>query len=399
MLKYRIKLKIWGVSLVLLTMFCYCSDQNNSNELFKLKKLQSRSASYENPDADKGKGGMTANGIKGSPAIKDFKKGTTEILLIKAGSGVIHHIWCTFIPADPEILRNIILRMYWENSSIPSVEVPISDFFGIAHGATAMLNSDLIVVEPSRGYNCFFPMPFAKNALITVTNDSDTDLDWFFYQIDFTLGDNISNKDGRFHAAFHRENPTKLGKDFVILETTNAPGVYVGCVLGVRGLTPGWYGEGEVKMYIDEDENFPTICGTGLEDYIGAAWGISREFCTFTQGAPLVDNRNRFVSFYRFHINDPVYFQNGIKVTVQQMGNSLKSKEEVRYGDKLIFSYKNHPRRDPDDIFYLRSDDVCATAFWYQYPLISQREKLPDKAVRTNDLYKINKNSESGENL
>lgn len=398
MINCGIKQMIWAVNLVLLILFCRCSDQNHSTELFKLKNLQSRSASYENPYAGKGGGGMAENGLKGKPAIKDFKKGTTDTLLIKTGPGIIHHIWCTSIPVNPEITRNLILRMYWENSSIPSVEVPLSDFFGIAHGAIARLNSDLLAVQPNRGYNCFIPMPFAKNAFITITNESDTDIDWFFYQIDFTLGDNISNEDGRFHAAFHRENPTKLGRDFVILETKNARGVYLGCVLGVRALTPGWFGEGEVKMYIDGDEKFPTICGTGLEDYIGGSGGL-KEHCTFTQGAPLVDNKNRFVSVYRFHINDPVYFQNNIKVTVQQMGNSLKSAVDSIYRDKLIFRYKNHPRRDPEDIFYLRSDDVCATAFWYQYPLISKREQLPNKTERTNDLYKIDRNSESGDNL
>jgi len=379
------------ISLIIFINFLSsCIYKENNDQLYRLKSLDSRAASYENPGAEKGRGGMTGNSVKGSPAIKDFKSGETAVLLDQAGNGMIRHIWCTMKPSVPEIIRNVILRMYWEDSHIPSVEVPVSDFFGLAHGAIAPVFSDLITVQPTQGYNCFIPMPFGKKAVVTVTNESDTDLDWLFYQIDFTLGDKVTNKDGRFHASFRRENPTELGKDFVILQTKKARGVFLGCVIGVRSLNPGWFGEGEVKMYIDGDTEFPTICGTGMEDYVGAAWGI-HEHCTFTQGAPLVDHTNGYSSFYRFHINDPVYFQDEIKVTVQQMGMSLKSAVEEKYGDKLFYSYVNHPRRNPEVIYHLRSDDVCATAYWYQYPLISQRETLPDKESRTQNIYKTRK--------
>ncbi len=356
----------------------------DSDQLYRLQNLRSRAATAENPRAEVGKGGMVSNGLKGSPAIKLFKSGATEVLLNQVGPGKIRHIWCTVSSTSPPVLRNLILRMYWEKSEVPSVEVPLSDFFGVAHGAVRPMYSDLVSAQTGRGYNCFIPMPFAKQAKITISNESNSDLDWFFYQIDFTLGDKVTSDDGRFHAAFRRENPTTYGKDFVILEVNNARGVFLGCILGVRPLSEGWWGEGEVKMYIDGDTNYPTICGTGMEDYIGAAWGL-QEHHTPTQGAPLVTAR--FASLYRFHIHDPIYFQKDIRVTVQQMGNGKKSKLEPIYGDKLIFGWKNHPRRSPDDIYYLRSDDVCCTAFWYQYPIHKQRFSFPEKSVRSADLY------------
>ena len=210
--------------------------------------------------------------------------------------------------------------MYWENSSVPSVEVPLADFFGMSHGADALLTSQLISIQPSGGYNCDIPMPFKDHALITVTNESDTDFDWFFYQLDFTLGDKISKDVGRFHASFNRENPTKYGRDYTILETSGARGVFLGCVIGIRPLISGWWGEGEMKFFIDGDKEFPTICGTGMEDYFGAAWGLSAH-CTPYRGAPLVEPD--YCSMYRFHINDPVYFRNEIKITVQQMGTAF----------------------------------------------------------------------------
>ncbi len=370
-----------AVFCVLLLTGCH---HYSANHLYSLKNLASRAASGENRDATVGQGGMTSNGLKGSPAIKLLKSGATETILNQTGPGKIRHIWCASSSMAPQVLRNLILRMYWENSSEPSVEVPFSDFFGVAHGATQPVYSDLITAQSGRGYNCFIPMPFAQHAKITISNESDDDLDWLFYQIDFTLGDKITKDDGRFHARFNRENPTTYGRDFVILNVKNARGVYLGCVLGVRPLSEGWWGEGEVKMYIDGDSEYPTICGTGTEDYIGAAWGL-KEHNTPTQGAPLVTPR--FTSLYRFHVHDPIYFQKDIRVTIQQMGNGKKSNIGPKYGDKLIFGWKNHPRRSPDDIYYLRSDDVCCTAFWYQYPLNTEKTNLPDKSVRSADLF------------
>lgn len=352
--------------------------------IHRLSRLKSRAASAENPQALPGQGGQAAGGLKGSPAIKDFKSGATATLLETAGPGMIRHIWLTSHARNPVHLRNLIIRMYWEDAAEPSVEAPLGDFFGVAHGAAVPMYSALVLMQEGRGFNCYFPMPFAKSARVTVTNETDTDIDWFFYQIDFTLGDRVTEDDGRFHACFHRANPCPMGDDFTILDTVGARGVYAGCVLGVRPLHPGWWGEGEVKMYIDGDHEYPTICGTGTEDYIGSAWGMDPH-CTPYQGAPLVTPH--FVSMYRFHQPDPVYFQKRIRVKVQQMGADLREKAEKLFGKDLVFNPKNHPRRNPEDGFYLRSDDYCATAYWYQYPL-GQATPIATKEIRSADLYK-----------
>lgn len=371
--------------LVVLFLCFFCEAVPQSFQLYKLKNLESRAATAENRLAEKGKGGMTKKGLKGNPAIKDFRKGSTEILLDIDGPGMIRHIWCTVSQYTPINVRNIILRMYWENSNIPSVEVPLADFFGISHGANVPIISLLLSIQPSGGYNCDIPMPFKKHALITVTNESDTDLDWFFYQIDFTLGDKITKDDGRFHASFNRENPTKYGNDYTLLEIKGAKGVFLGCVLGVRPLVSGWWGEGEMKIYLDSDSQYPTICGTGVEDYFGAAWGL-QPHCMLYRGAPLVDSD--FCSMYRFHINDPIYFKKDIKVDVQQMGTAYISEARSKYGDSLIYMRFDHPRRDTDKVYYLRSDDICSVAYWYQYPLIKERKPIPDKSQRSKDLYR-----------
>lgn len=358
--------------------------RGNPTMLYRLTTLQSRAATMENPDAKKGAGGTEGNGIKGSPAIKDFKIGSTATLLDIDGPGMVRHMWMTSHARKPEHYRNLILRMYWEGNEVPSVEVPYGDFFGIAHGAAVPLETELVCMQEGRGMNCYIPMPFAKHARITLTNETDKDIDWLFYQIDFTLGDDVTDRDGRFHASFHRENPCPLGHDFTILETAGGAGIYLGCNFGVRPLSEGWWGEGEVKMYLDGDRQYPTICGTGTEDYIGSAWGLGEHQTRF-QGAPF--NRDGFCSMYRFHVPDPVYFQSGIKVNAQQMGGDLKPKLEAIYGDSLVFQPKNHPRRNPLDGFYLRSDDWCATAYWYQYPLAVERRPLPEKAVRSADIW------------
>ncbi len=372
------------IMILLFTCFSFWGEAQQPLELYKLKDLESREASSENPLAEKGKGGISKNGLKGSPAIKDFKKGATETLLNSNGPGMVRHIWCAVSQRAPIELRNIILRMYWENSSVPSVEVPLSDFFGVSHGADVLMTSQLISVQPRLAYNCDIPMPFKNHAFITVTNESDTDFDWFFYEIDFTLGDKISNDDGRFHASFNRENPTKYGRDYTILETKGAKGVFLGCVMGVRPLTSGWWGEGEMKIYLDSDTRYPTICGTGMEDYFGAAWGISAH-CTPYRGAPLAEPN--FCSLYRFHISDPVYFKNGIRIDIQQMGTAFINDARSKYGDSLIFMRFDHPRRSTDKVYYLRSDDVCSVAYWYQYPLLKERKPIPNKEQRSRNLY------------
>ena len=310
--------------------------------------------------------------------------GETVDIAAMAGAGVVKHIWVTLGSRDPMRYRNIILRMYWDGEKRPSVQAPIGDFFGLGWGEEYEVTSLPLCVAPRRALNCYFPMPFSDRARVTITNETGDHIDWFFYQIDFTLGDEVTDQDGRFHARFRRENPCPLGSDFTVMETEGARGVFMGCVLGVRPLTPGWWGEGEVKTYLDGDGEFPTICGTGTEDYIGSAWGLGVHTTPY-QGAPLVTPEH--TTLYRLHVPDPVYFQQRIRVDLQQMGAEMKDKLLPIYGDTLICASKNHPRRDPDDVFYLRSDDWCATAYWYQWPLAHSAEPFPDRHARSSHLF------------
>ncbi len=180
-----------------------------------------------------------------------------------------------FRRATPNHLRNTILRMYWDGQEHPSVEVPLGDFFGVAHGRQADLGSALLAMQDGKGFNCWIPMPFRTHARITVENDSGSDIAMFFYQVDFTVGDSLDDSAGAFHAQFRRNNPCPLHEDYVILDGVEGRGAYLGTVLGVRALYRDcWWGEGEVKFFLDSDDTHPTICGTGAEDYMGSAWSL-----------------------------------------------------------------------------------------------------------------------------
>ncbi len=237
--------------------------------------VESRSISFENPTGEKGKGGMAASkigvGRKGLPA-KRFKPGQTYTLCDINGPGAIRHIWVT-VSKDVETLQGIVVRAYWDGQEQPSIEAPLGAFFGIMHGKVGAYQSAVHSVNPEAGMNIWLEMPFAKQAKITLTNESTKSTSLFYY-IDYTLEDKLPAKFGRLHAIYRRENPTTLKNDFEILPKRTGSGRFLGCVLGIRPLTENWWGEGEVKVYLDGDSNFPTICGTGTEDYVGQSWGL-----------------------------------------------------------------------------------------------------------------------------
>ena len=360
-----------------------CTQTSNPDPggLYRLRDLENRAVSAENLTGAKGGGGTAGNGVKGNPCIVDLKSGQSVSFFEAEGPGMIRHIWCTVGPHTAREVRNVILRMYWEGSEVPSVEVPLSDFFGLAHGATRPFCSALISVQPVLGYNCDIPMPFARSARFTVTNDSETDLDFFFYHVDYTLGDRVTDRDGRFHACFRRENPTRYGQDYTILQTEGAQGVFIGCMLGVRSLSDGWWGEGEIKFYLDGDADpdvsggaciggstgFPTICGTGTEDYFCGSYNFENvaqhRYEPFTgpyTGMPHVVcpdglyQANQRFSLYRWHLCDPIRFGENLKVTIQALG--------WRSGGR----------------FHKRADDIASVAFWYQLPPAAPFPPLPD---------------------
>ena len=239
----------------------------------------------------------------------------------------------------------------------------MGDFFCCGFGVSYPVNSLPIAVNPTRGFNSYFSMPFGKKAKITIENQCDEAVNAFFYQVDYCLLDELPAETGYFHAVWRRQRLTEKAKDYVILDGVKGRGQYVGTYMALTTLERYWYGEGEVKFYIDGDEEYPTICGTGTEDYFGGAWSFATQengrtventFCTPFLGYPYYSHHDTFLhndyhnddqmpqrSFYRWHIQDPVIFEEDLKVTVQQIG--------VYHGG-----------------LFERQDDVATVAYWYQ---------------------------------
>ncbi len=347
---------ISGFLILGLAMACGC--QNGSLQspgtadfpsLYRLSSLQSRAVTQENPTGGKGLGGKdrgNGNCRKGAPAFRKIMPGETKTLCDIQGPGMIRHLWITVEERTPEMLRSYILRIYWDDSEYPSVLAPMGDFFGVAHGRTAHYMSPYLGTPEGRGFHCYFPMPFSKRCKITFENDSPEKMEWLFYQVDYTLGATITDDMGRFHAHFRRENPCPFRKDYVLLDTRGAPGVFVGAVIGVNPLYPGWWGEGEMKFYIDGDTQYPTICGTGTEDYLCSGWGMQLHDAIYTGVNHMKKDPyglDRFISFYRFHIQDPIYFQNDLRIELQQLGTSLKFFRNLSPEEKQIWIDKLGP--------------------------------------------------------
>jgi Protein of unknown function (DUF2961) len=296
--------------------------------------LDSRAVSFENPTGDRGSGRTASGGRKGAPSRR-VRPGERVVLGDLEGPGVVRHIWMTFPPAPPEDTRGVWMEVFYEDATAPSVSVPCLDFFGVPHGRPVPYASALTSMPEGRGLNAFFPMPFLGRIRVELTNGSSRSIE-LYYQIDYTRQRELPADVGFLHCAFRRENPTTMGRDFVIARVPEGPGRFLGCVVGVRVLDDGtWYGEGEVKIYRDGDRDLPTICGTGLEDYVGSAWGMGAHHGPYA-GAPLVVERSgratqggessppaslpAFVGFYRWHVVDPIVFTDDLCVTIQQIG-------------------------------------------------------------------------------
>jgi D-arabinan exo alpha-(1,3)/(1,5)-arabinofuranosidase (non-reducing end) len=293
--------------------------------------LDSRAVTFENTTGARGAGGRTRGGRKGAPS-RLVRAGETVELCDVAGPGTVRHIWCTVPPALPEAMRALVLEVFYDGRSEPSVSVPLLDFFGLPLGRPVPYASALTTAQEGRGFNAYFPMPFRERLRATFTNSSPRPV-MLYYQIDYTLGP-VADDAGVLHVTFRRENPTTMRRDFTIVDGLRGPGRFLGCAIGVRPIDRGsWYGEGEVKVYRDGDDEgsgFPTICGTGLEDYVGSAWGMGAHHAPFA-GAPIdvrpgeasIFAMPDFVAFYRWHVPDPIVFTATMHVTIQQIGMHL----------------------------------------------------------------------------
>jgi hypothetical protein len=290
----------------------------------------------------------------GNGDARGVKPGETLTLLDYKGAGIIRRFWVTIAPrSDMEIHRQAILRMYWDNETTPSVEVPIGDFFGVGFGE----QKDYISIplnETSGGYNCYWPMPFHKSARWTITNMSKKRIDAFYYNIDFTGFDKLPKDLRHFHAQWRRENPTKKDQNYTILEATGE-GHFVGTALFMQNRRGHGFGflEGDEMVYV-EGEAKPSIIGTGTEDYFSSGWYFDRGLYSAPyHGVTILDPHKGRVSAYRWHIEDAMPFQKSIKVTIEHGTNN---DHEVDYSSVAYF-YQSEPHApfppfptDPDQL-------------------------------------------------
>jgi hypothetical protein len=344
--------------------------------LSQLSRAKTRSISPENFTGEKGRGGMATEGTganaarglgrgwKVSPSVR-IKPGETFVMADIQGQGAIQHIWMT--PTGN--WRYSILRMHWDGEAQPSVEVPVGDFFGQGWGAWAPISSLPVCVNPGSAFNSYWEMPFRQSARITMQNLDDKEM-VLYYQIDYTLTA-VPADAGYFHAQFRRVNPLPFKSDYTILDGVKGLGHYVGTYLAWGVNNGGWWGEGEIKFFIDGDSEFPTICGTGTEDYFCGSYNFenqeTRQYQVYTtpyaglaqviKPDGLYRSQQRF-GMYRWHIMDPVRFESDLRVTIQALG------------------WRGDGRYLP------LQDDIASVGYWYQaephapFPALPARDLL-----------------------
>lgn len=345
--------------------------------------VETRWFSFENPTGAAGGGGQANRGAKGA-AYRRIAAGETVVLANVEDSGTIRRMWFTLRDRSPRALRSYVLRIYWDGAETPAVDVPFGDFFGASLGVVVPFATDLVASPEGRSFLSFIPMPFRRGARVTFTNESDEDLLQLYYDIDVTVGETHSDDDLYFHACWRRERYTELGHDFTILPRVEGRGRFLGTHIGVIGHPDnrGWFGEGEVKMYLDGDREWPTLVGTGTEDYIGTAYGQG-QFVNRWQGSLIMDNEHQRWAFYRHHVPDPVWFRKSLRVTLQQIGGHRKEKvqelvekgveiEPVSVQNDEVFHGLLDEARSLDDpdlpdgwTNMYRRDDVSAVALFY----------------------------------
>jgi len=338
-----------------------------------LSDAKTRSISPENFTGEKGKGGMAVEGPGAHCAI-DLGQGwkISPLVVIKAGEtftiadiegpGAIQHIWMT----PTKHWRHTIMRIYWDGQENPSVECPVGDFFACGWGVFAQVSSLAVCVNPGSAFNCYWEMPFQKHCKITMTNIASEDMR-LYYQIDYTLTE-VPVDTAYFHAQFRRVNPLPYKEVYTILDGVKGKGQYVGTYMAWGVNNTRWWGEGEIKFYMDGDRDFPTICGTGTEDYFCGSYNFEnqtekryQEFTTPYAGLPqvirpdgLYQSQQRF-GMYRWHVTDPIRFDEELKVTIQALG------------------WRSESRYLP------LQDDIASVAYWYQTLPTAPFPQLPDK--------------------
>lgn len=342
--------------------------------------MVTRWASPENPLALPGEGGMAKNGRKGSSSFP-IASGEEIVLAREENSpGTIRRIWITIRDRSPEMLKGLILKFYWDGEESPSVQAPLGYFMGTGPEEIVPFENCLFSSPEGKSFNCFLPMPFRKGMKVSIENTCPREQIRFFYDINYTLNDHHDKDTMYLHTSFNHEERTTPTEDFEILNIARGRGRFLGANFYVKvnkeDYYTTWWGEGEVKVYLDGDKTHPTLCGTGVEDYIGTGWGQGK-FCNMYQGCPVAETKDGLFSFFRYHVLDPVYFHENIRVTIQQIGN-LNYEHERLYmlgkGVKILHADgKNRPvdlsLKDPFEGKgwgkFERQDDWSCCAFYY----------------------------------
>jgi hypothetical protein len=346
----------------------------NLGNLFRLSRAKSFSISPENFTGEKGKGGMAVDGTgaqcarelgrgwKISPSV-EISPDETFIIAEIEGPGSIQSIWFGGTVVR-DYARLAVLRFYWDDQEQPSVECPLGDFFTQGWPGFAQNNSVPVSINPNRGFNCFWQMPFRTKCRITLENLTGKKVN-LYYQVNYTKTD-LPEDTAYFHAQFRRVNPIPYKADYILLDGVRGAGQYIGTYLAVGLTNNNWWGEGEFKFFMDGDTQFPTICGTGTEDYFGGSydWDVNGQYITYStpylgmhqliQPDGLYHSQQRF-GMYRWHIPDPIRFEHDIKVTVQALG----WRSEGRYLPLQC--------------------DMASVAYWYQTIPTAPFPPLPDR--------------------
>ena len=352
-------------------------------KLSRLSNAKSRSISPENFTGEKGHGGMSTDGPAANMArglgqgwkVSPFiivEPGQTFTLADIEGPGAIQQVWMTLARGR---WRHTILRVYWDDQPHPSIECPAGDFFACGWEKYAQVSSLAVCVNPGRAFNCYWEMPFRRRARWTLTNLAEESI-YVYYQINYALAD-VPEEAGYFHAQFRRVNPLPYKEVYTILDGVSGQGHYVGTYMAWGVNNTGWWGEGEIKFFLDGDAEFPTICGTGTEDYFCGAYNFDPgsmerdpkvppgyvEFTTPYAGLPqvirpdgLYKSQHRF-GMYRWHLTDPIRFQHDVRVTIQALGW----------------------RTDRDRRYLPLQDDIASVAYWYQALPTAAFPPLPDR--------------------
>lgn len=352
----------------------------NLGNLARLSNAETRSISAENPTGAKGQGGLATEGTgaiaarelgrgwKVSPSIPVEGNSTVELASIE-GPGALQHIWITVLPPHA-LWRRLIVRCFWDDEKTPSVEVPLGDLFCSGWCVPSIVNSLPVAVNTSGAFNSYWEMPFRRHARITLENTSSLTIEEVYYQMDYTLTE-VPKDRAYFHTQWRRSNPLPYKGVHTILDGVHAQGHYIGTYIAWGTHSNGWWGEGEVKFYLDGDTDGPTICGTGTEDYFGGAWCFTHPgekrytpYSTPFSGFHQVitpdghfQSQQRF-GMYRWHVMDPIRFRKDLRVTIQALGYVSTLREPHRY--------------------LPLQDDIASTAFWYQAEPHAPFPPVPD---------------------